>query len=33
MRENGRRAAQKRYCATLVVPQYVNFYQALLARS
>jgi len=30
MRENARRAAQKRFCATLVVPQYLKYYQAVL---
>jgi len=30
MRDAGRRTAQKRYCATLVVPQYVRFYERLL---
>ncbi len=31
MRDNARRAAQKRFCATLVVPQYVEFYEQVLA--
>jgi len=30
MRDTGRRAAQKRFCATLVVPQYVNYYESVL---
>jgi len=32
MREAGRRTAQKRFCSTLVLPQYVQFYESLLAR-
>jgi N-acetyl-alpha-D-glucosaminyl L-malate synthase BshA len=32
MREAGRRAAQKRYCHTLVLPQYVKYYESLLDR-
>jgi L-malate glycosyltransferase len=31
MGEAGRRRAQKRYCATLVVPQYVRYYEGVLA--
>jgi N-acetyl-alpha-D-glucosaminyl L-malate synthase BshA len=31
MRETARKAAQKRFCATLVVPQYVRFYEQVLA--
>jgi N-acetyl-alpha-D-glucosaminyl L-malate synthase BshA len=31
MREAGRKAAQKRFCASLVVPQYVRFYEEVLA--
>jgi N-acetyl-alpha-D-glucosaminyl L-malate synthase BshA len=31
MREAGRKAAQKRFCASLVVPQYVRFYEQVLA--
>jgi hypothetical protein len=27
MREAGRRTAQKRFCASLVVPQYVRYYE------
>ncbi len=30
MREAGRRTAQKRFCSTLVLPQYVNYYESLL---
>ena|SRR5215469_4918035 len=30
MRDAARRAAQKRYCATLVVPQYVKYYESVL---
>jgi len=33
MREAGRRTAQKRFCSTLVLPQYVQFYESLLART
>src|SRR6202034_3242248 len=32
MREAGRKTAQKRFCATLVVPQYVRYYEAVLAN-
>ncbi|KAA6461871.1 N-acetyl-alpha-D-glucosaminyl L-malate synthase BshA [Acidobacteria bacterium AB60] len=32
MREASRRTAQKRFCSTLVLPKYVEFYQSLLAR-
>ena len=32
MREAGRRTAQKRFCSTLVIPHYVEFYESLLAR-
>jgi N-acetyl-alpha-D-glucosaminyl L-malate synthase BshA len=32
MRDAGRKAAQKRFCATLVVPQYVRFYEQVLAQ-
>ncbi|MGC9158205.1 MAG: N-acetyl-alpha-D-glucosaminyl L-malate synthase BshA [Terracidiphilus sp.] len=31
MREAGRRAAKKRFCATLAVPQYVRYYEQVLA--
>jgi N-acetyl-alpha-D-glucosaminyl L-malate synthase BshA len=30
MREAGRRTAQKRFCASLVVPQYVRYYEKVL---
>ena len=30
MREAGRKTAQKRFCASLVVPQYVKFYEHVL---
>jgi N-acetyl-alpha-D-glucosaminyl L-malate synthase BshA len=30
MRDAGRKAAQKRFCSTLVIPQYVEFYESLL---
>jgi N-acetyl-alpha-D-glucosaminyl L-malate synthase BshA len=32
MRDAGRKAAQKRFCSTLVLPQYVQFYESLLAH-
>lgn len=32
MREAGRKTAQKRFCSTLVLPQYVHFYESLLAQ-
>ena len=31
MRDAGRKTAQKRFCATLVVPQYVRYYESVLA--
>jgi len=31
MREAGRKTAQKRFCATLVVPHYVRYYESVLA--
>ena len=31
MREAGRKTAQSRFCATLVVPQYVRYYESVLA--
>ena len=31
MREAGRKTAQKRFCASLVVPQYVRYYESVLA--
>jgi N-acetyl-alpha-D-glucosaminyl L-malate synthase BshA len=33
MREAGRRNAQKRFCSTLVLPQYVQFYESILSRA
>jgi N-acetyl-alpha-D-glucosaminyl L-malate synthase BshA len=33
MREAGRRTAQKRFCATLVVPHYVRFYEQVLSAA
>jgi N-acetyl-alpha-D-glucosaminyl L-malate synthase BshA len=30
MREAGRKTAQSRFCATLVVPQYVRYYESVL---
>jgi glycosyltransferase involved in cell wall biosynthesis len=30
MREAGRKTAQTRFCATLVVPQYVRYYESVL---
>jgi len=30
MREAGRKAAQSRFCSSLVVPQYVRFYEQVL---
>jgi len=32
MREQARRTAQKRFCASLVVPQYVRFYEGILEQ-
>jgi N-acetyl-alpha-D-glucosaminyl L-malate synthase BshA len=32
MREAARRTAQKRFCASLVVPQYVRYYEQVLGR-
>jgi len=32
MRETARRAAQKRFCATLVLPQYVKYYESVLGQ-
>jgi glycosyltransferase involved in cell wall biosynthesis len=32
MREAVRKAAQKRFCASLVVPQYVRFYERVLGE-
>jgi N-acetyl-alpha-D-glucosaminyl L-malate synthase BshA len=33
MREAARRTAQTRFCSTLVVPQYIKFYEEILAES
>jgi hypothetical protein len=33
MREAARKNAQKRFCATLVVPQYVRYYEKILGQS
>jgi N-acetyl-alpha-D-glucosaminyl L-malate synthase BshA len=33
MREAGRRNAQNRFCSTLVLPEYVQFYESLLAQA
>jgi len=33
MREAGRRTAQKRFCSSLVVPQYVKFYEQVLGNT
>ncbi len=33
MREAGRRTAQKRFCASLVVPQYVRYYEQVLSAA
>jgi glycosyltransferase involved in cell wall biosynthesis len=32
MREAARQTAQKRFCANLVVPQYVRFYEQILGQ-
>jgi hypothetical protein len=32
MREAGRRTAQKRFCASLVVPQYVRYYEKTVGQ-
>ena len=32
MRDDGRRSAQKRYCASKIVPEYVDFYKEILAN-
>jgi hypothetical protein len=31
MREAGRKTAQKQFCASLVVPHYVRYYEQVLA--
>lgn len=33
LREAGRRTAQKNFCTTLVIPQYVRFYESLLTNA
>ncbi|HWG19951.1 MAG TPA: N-acetyl-alpha-D-glucosaminyl L-malate synthase BshA [Terracidiphilus sp.] len=33
MRDAARKTAQKRFCSTLVLPQYVKFYEALLGKT
>jgi L-malate glycosyltransferase len=33
MRDTARRAAQKRFCATLVLPQYVSYYESVLGQA
>jgi hypothetical protein len=30
MREAGRKTAQTRFCSTLVVPQYVRYYESVI---
>jgi glycosyltransferase involved in cell wall biosynthesis len=32
MREAARKTAQKRFCSTLVIPQYVKYYEQVLAQ-
>jgi glycosyltransferase involved in cell wall biosynthesis len=32
MRDAARRAAQKRFCSTLVLPQYVKYYESVLGQ-
>jgi glycosyltransferase involved in cell wall biosynthesis len=32
MRDAARKAAQSRYCATLVLPRYVKYYESILNR-
>jgi hypothetical protein len=32
MREAGRKTAQSRFCASLVVPQYVRYYESVLGN-
>jgi hypothetical protein len=32
MREAARKDAQKRFCSTLVVPQYVRYYEQILGQ-
>jgi L-malate glycosyltransferase len=33
MRDTARRAAQKRFCSTLVLPQYVKYYESVLGKT
>ncbi len=33
MRDTARRAAQKRFCSTLVLPQYVKYYESVLGKA
>jgi hypothetical protein len=33
MRDAARKEAQKRFCATLVVPNYVKFYESVLENA
>jgi hypothetical protein len=33
MRDTARRTAQKRFCSTLVMPQYVKYYESVLGQS
>jgi glycosyltransferase involved in cell wall biosynthesis len=33
MRDAGRKMAQKRFCSSLVVPQYVKFYEQVLGNT
>jgi N-acetyl-alpha-D-glucosaminyl L-malate synthase BshA len=33
MRDASRRTAQKRFCSTLVLPQYVKYYESVLAQA
>jgi hypothetical protein len=33
MRDEARKTAQKRFCATLVVPHYVRYYQDVIAAA
>jgi hypothetical protein len=32
MREAGRKTAQKRFCASLLVPQYVRYYETIIGN-
>jgi glycosyltransferase involved in cell wall biosynthesis len=33
MRDTARRTAQKRFCSTLVLPQYVKYYESVLGQA